>query len=249
MINEKKSRRIIILCFVLAVLIMILPAAYTLFYHQLTGAPEASRGRIDLSGENLADGRVYLDGQWEFYWNRLIVSEQSHAADPDFTISVPDSWSNYEIDGTELPAGGFASYKLAIENLSYDREIALYLPDFGGAYRVYIDGRLAADSGKLSKDKDEIFTVPKTALYPLMLSSSNSHEVVIEVATTRFSGLYMTPVIDDYQTTIKNNNNRNTAELIMFGIAIFSFLALISMYTALVRRRILSFWLPTFTVY
>ena len=244
MIEGKKSRRGIIWCFVVAVIIMNLPAAYTVFYHQLTGASEASSGRIDLTGENLADGRVYLDGQWEFYWNQLIVSEQSQTAAPDLIISVPDSWSNYEIEGNELPAGGFASYKLAVENLFYDREIALYIPDFGGAYRVYIDGRLAADSGKLSKDRDEIFTVPKPDLYPLMLSSSNSHEVVIEVATTRFSGLYMTPVLDDYHTTISNNNNRNTAELIMFGIAVFSFLALISMYTALVRRRILSFWLP-----
>lgn len=244
MINEKKSGRGILLCLVLAVIIMNLPAVYTFFYHQLTGAPEASRGRIDLSGENLADGRIYLDGQWEFYWNQFIVSERSQTSDPDFTISVPDSWSNYEIDGKELPAAGFASYKLAVENLFYDREIALYLPDFGGAYRVYIDGRLAADSGKLSKERDEIFTIPKPDLYPLMLSSSKSHEVVIEVATTRFSGLYMTPVLDDYHITIRNNNNRNTAELIMFGIAIFSFLALIAMYTALIRRRILSFWLP-----
>ncbi|MDD3168951.1 MAG: ATP-binding protein, partial [Eubacteriales bacterium] len=131
-----------------------------------------------------------------------------------------------------------------MENLFYDREIALYLPDFGGAYRVYLDGRLAADSGKLSKNRDEIFTVPKPELYPLMLSSSKNHEVVIEVATTRFSGLYMTPVIDDYQNTISSSNNRNTAELIMFGIAIFSFLALIAMYAALIRRRVLSFWLP-----
>jgi len=244
MTNERNSRRGIILCLILAVIILLLPAVYTLFYHQLTGAPEASTGKVDLSGENLADGRIYLDGQWEFYWNQFIVSERSQTSDPDFIISVPDSWSNHKIDGNELPAGGFASYKLAVENFIYDREIALYLPDFGGAYRVYIDGRLAADSGKLSKDSDEIFTVPKPDLYPLMLSSGKNHEVVIEVATTRFSGLYMTPVLDDYQNTISNNNNRNTAELIMFGIAIFSFLALIAMYTALIRRRVLSFWLP-----
>lgn len=250
MTNEKKSGRGIIWCLVVAVIIMNLPAVYTLFYHQLTGAPEASRGKLDLSDVNLADGRIYLDGQWEFYWNQFIVSERLQTSNteqtskPDLTISVPDSWSNYQIDDKELSAAGYGSYRLTIENLIYDREIALYLPDFGGAYRIYIDGRLVADSGKPSKDRDEIFTVPKPDLYPLTLTSGRDHEVVIEVATTRFSGLYMTPVIDDYQTTIRSNNNRNTAELIMFGIAIFSFLALISMYTALIRRRILSFWLP-----
>ncbi len=244
MMKDKKSRRGIIWCFVVAVMIMNLPAVYTLFYHQLTGAPEAVRGRIDLAGANLAEGRIYLDGQWEFYWNQLIASEPSVASNPDFSISVPESWSNYAIDDKELPASGFGSYKLSMENLIYDREIALYIPNFGGAYRVYIDGRLAAESGILSKEMDELFTVPKAEIYPLRLSSSNDHEVIIEVATTRFSGLYMTPVINDYHTTIKNNNNRNTAELIMFGIAIFSFLALISMYAALIRRRILSFWLP-----
>jgi len=244
MMREKKSRRGIVWCFVVAVMIMNLPAVYTFFYHQLTGAPEAVRGRIDLAGANLAEGRIYLDGQWKFYWNQLIASEPSVASNPDLSISVPESWSNYAIDDKALPAAGFGSYKLSMENLIYDREIALYIPNFGGAYRVYIDGRLAAESGILSKEMDELFTVPKAELYPLRLSPSNDHEVIIEVATTRFSGLYMTPVINDYHTTIKNNNNRNTAELIMFGIAIFSFLALISMYTALIRRRILSFWLP-----
>jgi len=185
-----------------------------------------------------------LDGQWEFYWNRLIVSEPGQLSDPDMLITVPDQWSKYKVDGKSLSAEGYGSYKLTLTGLEYDNPVTLYIPDFGGAYRVFIDGGLAAESGTVSANTDKIFTTPKAELYPVALTAGITHEAVIEVATTRFSGLYMTPVLSDYNQTVRENSSRNAIRFILFGTALFSFLSLIAMYTLSIRRKLLSFWLP-----
>lgn len=243
MIKEKQWKRVLILCLILSVFFMNLPVIYTKYYHEFTNAPKAINGTINLSTENPVH-EIYLDGQWEFYWNRFIGTDSEQLPKPDMIINAPDSWSNYEIDGKSLSASGFGSYKLILNGLEYDHPVTLYIPDFGGAYRVFIDGQLAAQSGIVSKDSHMVFTVPKAALYPVMLSGKSTHTAVIEVATTRFSGLYMVPVLSDYNQVVNENSLRNAVRFILFGIALFSLLSLISMYTFSVRRKLHSFWLP-----
>lgn len=249
MVKTKKVNIFLFMGLILAVLFMNLPVVYTYFYHDLTGMPEAVNGSIDLSAVSPDDGKIYLDGQWEFYWNRFISTESQQLSRPDMIIAVPDSWSNYAIDGKSLSAGGCGSYKLTLTSLEYDKPITLYVPDFSGAYRVFIDGQLAAKSGTASKDTDKIFTAPKADLYPVTLSKGTTHEAVIEVATTRFSGLYMTPVLNGYHRTVNGNNLKNAVRFVLFGIALFSFINLIAIYTMSIRRKLYSLWLPVMILF
>jgi hypothetical protein len=248
---KKTSRRewFLILGLILAITLMNLPVAYTFFYHEITGAPKALKGSMDLSTVKLDQGKIYLDGQWEFYWNSFIVSEPKQLAKPDLIIAVPDEWSKYKIDGKNLPASGYGSYKLTLKEHAYDNRVTAFVHDFGGAYRVFIDGQLASKSGILSKTIDSIFTVPKSDLYPVDLSVSKTHEIVIEVATTRFSGLYMTPVFSNYNQIMKENSVRNALRFIFFGIALFSFFSLIAMYVVNVKRKLHSFWMPVMILF
>lgn len=250
MLKSRKRELLLILGLVLAVLLMNMPVIYTFFYHDITGKPAAVDGSMDASASRQSDGKLYLDGQWAFYWHRFIVSEPEHPADnelpaePDMFLQVPGSWSDCMIDGQKLPASGYASYQLTVTGLARDQAISLYLPDFGSAYRVYIDGTPASVSGTVSKETDRVFTVPEADIYPVILSAGATHVIVVEVATTRFSGLYMTPVLGDYHHTIRDNNLRNVLRYILFGVAVFSFLNLISMYAMSVRRKLHSFWMP-----
>lgn len=155
-----------------------LPVAYTVFYHNLTDAPTAIDGSIDLNKLSPA-GTIVLDGSWEFFWNRLIVTDSQQDDKPDFFIRVPDYWSKYKIDGKWLTAEGFGSYRLLLQGLEYHKPVTVYLPDFGSAYRVFIDGVMTAESGIVSKDIDKIYTVPKAKLYPVKLSPGDAHELVI----------------------------------------------------------------------
>ncbi len=226
-------------------LIMIfLPIIYTRYYHTITSAPEAVNAKIEVSNADLHKSSLYLDGQWEFYWSKLIISDKERKASPDLVIKVPDDWSNHKINNTRLPAEGYASYKLTLEDFTYDDTVTLYIPDFSGAYKIYIDEKLASESGTISKEKDQIFTTPKAELYPIILSGDTPHEVVIEVATTKFSGLYMTPILCSYQELLAKNNLRTAARFILFGIALFAFVNLIAIYLFSVRQKLHSFWMP-----
>ena len=249
MSKTTKREWLLIWALILVVLFINISVLYTYFYHDITGAPEAINGRMDLSAITLDGGKVYLDGQWEFYWNRFIVSEPEQLSPRDFIIKVPDSWSNYEIDEKGLATGGFGSYKLALTGLKQVKDVTLYIRDFGGAYRVFIDGQLTAESGTVSKDTKRIFTSPKSDLYPVQLSGKKTCEVVIEVATTRFSGLYMTPVLCDYNKTINENSIRNAVRFILFGIALFSHFCLLILYIVTIRKKLYSLWLPVMILF
>ncbi|HOJ11592.1 MAG TPA: ATP-binding protein [Clostridiales bacterium] len=249
MLKEIKREWFLILGFVLTVIFMNLPAVYTYYYHDISGAPKAINARMDLSAANPADGKIYLDGEWEFYWKRFIASEPDQLYIPDLIIKVPDSWSKYRIERGSLSAEGFGSYKLTMTGLEYDNAVTLFIPDFGGAYRAFIDGQLAAESGIVSKDTKKIFTTPKADLHPLVLSNRMVHEIVIEVANARFSGLYMTPVLWDYNQIIRENSFRNAVRFILFGIVLFSLLSLLIMYIVTIRRKLHSIWLPVMVIF
>lgn len=220
-----------------------LPVLYTLFYHPLTGEPAAAGGSMDLSGRS-ADKTIVLDGKWAFYWHRLIADGPKGREDPDMLIRVPDYWSKYQLRGSYLPVDGYASYRLTLRGLSCSSPVTVYLPDFGSAYRVTVDGRLTAESGTVSKDLAKIYTTPKAKLYPVTLTAAPAHTVVIEVATTRFSGLYMAPVLKEYGSAVGERDARNDLDLILFGTALFSFFILAAVYVISLRQNRRCPWLP-----
>lgn len=238
-----RTETLLILGMLFVLAISHLPVAYTLLYHNLSGAPTVKDGHIDFSGSP-ADGRIVLDGEWEFYWNRLLITDSRPGDTPDFLIHVPDYWSRYKLDGNYLPAGGFASYRLILEGLDVSQPVTVYLPDFGGAYRVFIDGKLTSESGMVSKNTAEVFTTTKANFYQAKLAAGQAHEIVIETATTRFSGLYMAPVMMSYESAVQGVAARNSLRLILFGMALFSFFVLIVGYVLSFRTGRRSIWLP-----
>lgn len=238
-----RTEILLILGMLFALVCSHLPVLHTLFYHNLSNVPAAKNGSVDFSNVSNID-RIVLDGEWEFYWNRLLVTDPQQVAAPDLLIRVPDYWSKYKVNGRYLPADGFASYRLMLQGAPIPSPVTIYLPDFGSAYRVFIDGILAAQSGNVAKDPAEVFTTTKAALSPITLTMDQEHEVIIEVATTRFSGLYMAPVMTGYSSAVDSGIVRNNLRLILFGAALFSFFVLIVGYSLSFRTVRRSVWLP-----
>ena len=245
--KEPKHIRVQLLTgFLLAVLVPHLPVLYTLFYHQLTRAPTAVNAGLNLS-QNDSGKYTVLDGKWEFYWNRLLVTGPERDAAPDFLIPVPGYWSLYQLNGSYLPANGYASYRLTLTGLDAARPVTVYVPDFGSAYRAFLDGKLVSESGVVSQNAAEVFTTPKATLYPATLSKGRKHEIVIETATTRFSGLYKAPVLEDYAQAMQEDSDRNAVRFLLFGTVLFSFLVLTVVYILSYRRGVRSVWLMALT--
>lgn len=247
---KKDCRKwILISVLILALILIYVPVVKTQLYHEITGAPEAINSTMDLSDYVLHKKQIILDGEWEFFWKQFIISDQEKNPRVDRIIKVPDSWSNYRINGEGLSAGGYASYRIYLKKFSYNKDVTIFLSDFAGAYKVYIDGKLTASSGILSKSSDKIFTTPKSQLYSVKLSKKDTYEVVIEVATTKFSGLYMAPSLYDYNNITREMNFRSSMRMILLGIAFSAFIILITMYIFSVRRKIYSLWMPLLVLF
>ncbi|MCQ6277636.1 hypothetical protein [Bacillus sp. EB600] len=60
-----------------------------------------------------AKGLVQVDGKWEFYWHKLYIPEdfkKNSAHKPRQLVVVPQTWSNYKLEGKNLPQTGFATF-------------------------------------------------------------------------------------------------------------------------------------------
>ncbi|NLC20093.1 MAG: hypothetical protein GX757_12920 [Clostridiales bacterium] len=93
-----------------------IPVSLSLLYHKITKVPSASNAVLSLS--NIQDKRIILDGEWEFYWSRLLISDPDPEEVGDhFYIRVPGYWTKLQLNGKYLPADGFASYRLILKDI------------------------------------------------------------------------------------------------------------------------------------
>lgn len=152
-------------------------------------APLAQRGVLDLSGWDFArDGAANLDGEWEFYWGQLWAPEdfRDPARRPEITgfISLPAVWNDFEIDGEKLPADGYATYRLQLKIGPGEKTPALRVADVWSAYRLWVDGRLLAQSGTVgasaaTENPRQLLSIssfyPGSDVLELILQVSNHH--------------------------------------------------------------------------
>ncbi|MBA7555922.1 hypothetical protein ES705_48615 [subsurface metagenome] len=140
-----------------------------------TDMPEAKQGILDLKNWDLEEkGIVNLNGEWEFYWEKLLKPDDFTAKSiPEMNgfIEVPRIWNRYEVKneagtGKRILGGdGFATYRLTI--ILNDRNISpvsgecigLKIPYMSTSYRMWINGKLISSNGKVGMEKSE--TIPQ----------------------------------------------------------------------------------------
>jgi signal transduction histidine kinase len=125
------------------------------------GSPRAKNGTLDLRGWNpAADGAVRLNGEWRFYWGELIPE-----GEPARSASYADVPGEWERNGK--PGRGYATYRLTVLTGEEAGPLGLHVPAIAPAYRLYADGRLIAQAGKVDADSSltESAYRPQTAVF------------------------------------------------------------------------------------
>ncbi|MCF6179763.1 MAG: sensor histidine kinase, partial [Geopsychrobacter sp.] len=98
-----------------------------------------------------------MDGQWAFYWQRLLSPKEFSSAKPvpmtDY-FSIPGRWDGRVINGETQTGDGYATFRLKVK-LKPDRRImAVRIKEESSAYRLWINGQEVAHNGVVGKSRN-----------------------------------------------------------------------------------------------
>ncbi len=129
--------------------------------------PIARNGVIDLRNQDLFGRSFALDGDWGFFWNRLLPPDSLPSAPPDY-VPFPVLWQNLVVNGQKIPSQGYATYTLKILLPAQRPRIAMEIPDAYCAFKLYVNGVVQIENGKpaTTKDKATPFWVTRTIALP-----------------------------------------------------------------------------------
>ncbi len=186
-----------LLCFlavvITAVLACLLPFLSRYNPQPINGAVVSS-GRCSVAPFDLTKESAILAGEWEFYWNKHIVTDNLRPAEPDDFVPVPASWTTYD---KPYAGGGTASYRAVITGIGGNIPVVVGVRNLPCACRVYFDrhlvytNRFPSGGAQNADGPTQLFTSP-------VLASSGYHEIVVEVDAIYAGGLTDAPVISGY---------------------------------------------------
>ncbi len=115
--------------------------------------PSAQRGVLDVAAwQKEHRDPIDLQGQWAFYWNRLLSPEDFQPDSfPTSTgwFSMPGVWNGTVVDHRELGGRGYATFRLRLKIDPSQGRQALLVPYAFAAYRLWIDDRRAVTVGRV----------------------------------------------------------------------------------------------------
>ncbi|MGN0526816.1 MAG: sensor histidine kinase [Acutalibacteraceae bacterium] len=183
---------------------------------QILNKVSASDGRVLVDDYNIAEESVYLSGEWEFFWDRHIVSQglnDLEGIEPDDYVTVPSSWTMYELNGKKLDNGGIASYRLYLDGVHSDKPFLVSVNNMPGECNVFIDGTLVY-TNRTDREIESISTNPIS-----VKTDGTPYEVVIEVDCEYTGGIMTVPVLSTYSDFTENQFNMIALRFFFLGIA------------------------------
>jgi len=122
-------------------------------------SPVAKKGMIDLRYiSNSEQFIVTLDGEWEFYWNKMLHPHDFKGKDinPDYYGMVPSYWTDYPKDKVRTERFGYATYRLRVLlPPGYRKSMAFDVPVFDSSYDIYINNKYFGGNGVPGRSESE----------------------------------------------------------------------------------------------
>lgn len=202
--------------------------------------PIAVNGKIDLQQwiPSQSDEIIPLNGQWEFYWKKLLSPQQLQKTSHEQIYSyAPSEWSKMSIDGEKLANTGFATYRLSIRlnPSAVNQSLALYIPASCSAYKVWLNNKEIASSGIVGTNP--MLEKPWTVSHVVYLSpTSQNLELVVQISnfSQRKNGMWDSFLLGRADSITKKDNLDFSLQLIMTGS--FAIMSIFYFFTFFFRR-------------
>ncbi|MGE5415866.1 MAG: ATP-binding protein [Acidobacteriota bacterium] len=190
-----------------------------------TGPPMAVKGVLDLSQWTFDDkNTINLDGQWEFYWNRLIPPTDFSAGQkpvPTMLVNIPSSWDNTEYKGKTFPGTGYATYHLVVNTGNILPRYGLKINYMGTSYRLYVNSKLVASDGKVgtSAELSQPSAVPKIAEFT---PDSSKLDFVLQVSnySHRSAGVWSRIVLGSAEAVHTARERSLSVAILLVGVLV-----------------------------
>lgn len=162
-----------------------------------TSAPTAKQGELDLSTWDMSkDGPLRLNGEWEFYWDRLLTPKDFRGQTPPRSgyLTLPSDWKGFKIGELTLNGAGHATFRLRIKPGAGARELSARLFNIKSAYALWIDGELRSFSGVVGDSKATEVAAPSIELATLR-NQVEPIELVLQISNyTAWEGGPLFPI-------------------------------------------------------
>ncbi len=243
MTEKFKKHLIAFVAIILTISIGMSLAFFTRFLPELINRVNLLSATADMGKYNLSSGEsVYLTGEWEFFWDQHIISDNLKKAEPDIFVNVPASWTTYKINGENLKNGGKASYRAYVKNVNTPEPFVVSVPNVSGECKVFINGECVFSNRTIPGTNYS--TVIESYAIPITSKSGNpiDCEVVIEMTCANSSGLTAVPILSSYEEF--HSREMGTLAQRYFYIGIVIFIAIAVLLLGILNKNVGSqFWL------
>lgn len=137
-------------------------------------------GTLDLRNKDLSSIQA-LEGQWKFYWNRLLAPADKPATEDAEIVEFPFLWHGHLLRGKELPSYGYATYRLSVLLPKSSRPISMVVPEVYSAYRLYFNNVQVAENGKVATSEKDFIPYWQTQVVHIP-ANTDTLQVTLQIA-------------------------------------------------------------------
>lgn len=190
-------------------------------------SPLVKNGYVSIPNSSIEDGVVKLDGSWRFHSNKLIVPEKMGASIGARNLEVPKVWINNPELHDAAEKGMYGTYELYIHVEDIDKIYSLSLFDIITAYRIYVDGELLGEVGRVGETKETHIPKYKTEIYSFK-PTSNEIQVILQVSDfSQNEGGIWTSIYFGTQASILDHSKLLTITNTLFSTTLLVILLLL----------------------
>lgn len=165
-----------------------------------------------------------LHGKWEWYWGELLTPEELRNRTPDSFLEIPADLTRRSSEN-EGQVHGVATLRLRVllPRGRADRALALDVPYFGSAHRIYVNGRRVVEVGRIGTPPDYAdfraqYLPVEVPIGALDEDRPTELEIVVNVANFNHRRLRLLDISIGPQSVIKRATQyRLISEGILFG--------------------------------
>ena len=182
--------------------------------------PPAQQGVLDARTWDWQQPRtIDLDGEWEFYWNQLLLPSSSDTFPTASTLlTLPSVWNGADVNGLSLPGNGCATYRLRVLLPPSQELLGLRTGNVSTAMNLYIDGQEVYQVGTVGCQRED--AKPQYANdYVIFRPAEDTLNIVLQVANfyNREGGLWSTMSIGTEQNIRRAWRNDIAIDFFLIG--------------------------------